>query len=144
MNNKKEKKSLGTILNENHKKEFPHIVSGNECDESSVRCKICDVKFSIYYGGRSKIVQHNNTASHKSNLKCQSSSSQIQTFFKKTSFDSSEKHLALSELVFAYHTVVHSQSFRSMDCTSSIIQKLFEKKFTCSRTKCTAIVNKVI
>jgi len=38
---------------------------------------------------------------------------------------------------------MHYHSFRSMDCTSKIIKKCFEKKFALGRTKCEAIITKV-
>ena len=40
----------------------------------------------------------------------------------------------------AFHAMKHNHSFRSVDCTSSIIRNLFSKKFTCARTKCESIV----
>lgn len=51
--------------------------------------------------------------------------------------------LAIQEGTFSYHTVVHNQSFRSMDCTSSLLKKFLDKKFSCSRTKCEALVSNV-
>jgi len=39
-----------------------------------------------------------------------------------------------------FHTMKHSHSLRSVDCTSSIIRNLFSKKFTCARTRCESIV----
>jgi hypothetical protein len=44
--------------------------------------------------------------------------------------------IALQEGTFAFHTVQHHQSFKSMDRSSNLIKKkFFEPKFTCSRTK---------
>jgi hypothetical protein len=43
--------------------------------------------------------------------------------------------IALQEGTFAFHTVQHHQSFKPMDCSSGLIKKFFEPKFTCSRTK---------
>ena len=50
------------------------------------------------------------------------------------------KVLAAQEGLMAFHTVKHSHSFRSVDCTSSVIRNLFSKKITCARTKCESIV----
>jgi hypothetical protein len=55
-----------------------------------------------------------------------------------------ELDLAAKEGTFAFHTVAQIKSFQSMDCTSRIIQKLFEPKFTCAQTKVRAIVVNVL
>jgi hypothetical protein len=57
-----------------------------------------------------------------------------------------EKQLSLAaqEATFAYHNAVHNQSFQSMDFTTTIARKLFSDKFTCSQTKCRAIITNVI
>jgi hypothetical protein len=46
-----------------------------------------------------------------------------------------ELNLAAKEGTFAFYTVTHNQSFQSMDCTSTVIWKLFDPKFTCAQTK---------
>lgn len=51
-----------------------------------------------------------------------------------------EEQLAATEGTFAYHTVSHNHSFRSMDCTSKLLQKALEPKFKCARTKAKAII----
>jgi len=51
------------------------------------------------------------------------------------------KVFAAQEGLMAFHTVKRNHSFRSVDCTSSIIRNLFSKKFTCARTKCERIAN---
>jgi hypothetical protein len=57
-----------------------------------------------------------------------------------------EKLLSLGaqEVTFAYHIAVHNHSFRSMDCTTTIVGKLFNNKIACSQTKCRAIITNVI
>lgn len=55
-----------------------------------------------------------------------------------------ELETAAAECLFSYHTVMHNQSFRSMDCTSKLIKNLYDKKFSSARTKTEAIVTDVI
>jgi hypothetical protein len=43
-----------------------------------------------------------------------------------------------------FHTIKHSHSFQSMDCTSSVIRRLHEGKFLCGQTKCESIVVNVL
>jgi hypothetical protein len=54
------------------------------------------------------------------------------------------KHTAAKEGLFAFHTIKHNHSFRIMDCTSSVIRRLHEEKFSCGRTKCEFIVAYVL
>lgn len=57
-------------------------------------------------------------------------------FFNNLKADDTSLKLAAKELTFVYHTIFHSQSFNSMNRTSSLIRKLFyEKQFTAARTK---------
>ena len=49
--------------------------------------------------------------------------------------------LAAKESTFAYHAATHGQS---SDCTSKLVSKLFEPKFSLGNTKCEAIVVNVI
>jgi hypothetical protein len=41
-------------------------------------------------------------------------------------------------------TIKHNHSFRSMGCTSSVIRRLHEEKFSCGRRKCESIVINVL
>ena len=52
--------------------------------------------------------------------------------------------LAAKEATFAYHTATHWQNFRSSDCTSKLVSKLFEPKLSLGKTKCEAVVVNVI
>jgi hypothetical protein len=56
----------------------------------------------------------------------------------------SDMAIALQEGTFAFHTVQHHHSFKSMDCSSGLIKKFSEPKFTCSRTKVEAKIKHVI
>lgn len=47
------------------------------------------------------------------------------------------------EGTFAFHTIIHNQSFRSMDCTTKLLKKICNEKFSCARTKCESIVTSV-
>ena len=48
--------------------------------------------------------------------------------------------IAAKEATFAYHSAVHNLSFKTADCSSKLISKLFEPKFSSARTKTEAIV----
>jgi hypothetical protein len=74
----------------------------------------------------------------------QSSNTKVSTFFKSIVPDKNDMAIALQEGTFAFHTVQHHQSFKSMDCFSGLIKKFFEPKFICSRTKVEAIIKRDI
>ncbi len=123
-------------------KDFPFLSAKDGAH--TVCCTLCNTNFSISHGGRSDINDHIKSKKHKTSQNAQSSSATVTNFFTKKlpSFD--EKKLAAAEGTFAYHTVTHNHSFRSMDCTSSLVKKLFDPKFACARTKSEAIVTNVL
>ena len=49
-----------------------------------------------------------------------------------------------TSLLFACHIATQGQNFKSSDCTSKLVSKLFEPKFSFGRTKCEAIIVKII
>ena len=73
-----------------------------------------------------------------------SSSSSVTSFFSKTEPTHDVIKLAAAEGAFAYHTVKHNHSFRSMDCTTKLAKQLFDKKFSSACTKTEAIVSNVL
>ena len=67
----------------------------------------------------------------------------MNAYYKKKEPSTTEYELATQEGSFAYHTIQHNHSFRSMDCSSSMIRNFYQQKFTFARTKCEAIVKNV-
>ncbi|ODM88006.1 putative zinc finger protein, partial [Orchesella cincta] len=122
---------------EDLKKEFPYLEKKFKEDPncSDIFCRMCSSTFSIANGGKYLINRH---------LDSDSSSKQITSFYSKNQPEAQDLELAAREGVFAFHTVLHNHSFRSMDCTAKIIQEMYDKKFNCSRTKCEAIAVKVL
>jgi hypothetical protein len=106
---------------------------------------LCKSVFSISHGGRNDIEKHIRANKHKESLAAKASSKKFYSFFfvGKTIGDK-ELDLAAKEGTFTFHTVVHNQSFQSMDCTSTINRKLFEPKFTCTQTRIRAFVVNVL
>jgi hypothetical protein len=72
------------------------------------------------------------TKRHKSAVVTQSCDTKVTTFLKSIVPDKYDMAIALQEGTFEFHTVQHHQSFKSMDCSSGLIKKFFEPKFTCS------------
>ena len=88
---------------------------------------------------------HLGSKKHKVTVEAVASSSRVTSFFKDVGSASvATLALAAKEATFAYHTATHGQSFRGSDCTSKLVSKLFEPKFSLGKTKCETIVVKVI
>lgn len=138
----KDKQKRVCTFNENLAKEFPFIKKTNS--DSNVRCLKCSGTFSLSHGGRSDITQHLKTEKHKAADTASASSRSMEQFFRKNEFGNIEQKLAATEGCWSYHTVHHNQTFRSTDCTSKIIQRIFEPKYSCARTKTEAIVCNVL
>lgn len=73
------------------------------------------------------------------------STSKLDSFLSK---QGDNKNSAV-DATLAFHLVKHHQSFKSMDCTSPLLKKLFSdselaRKLACARTKSEAIINNVI
>jgi hypothetical protein len=75
------------------------------------------------------------TKRHKSAVVTHRSNTKVTTYFKSIVPDKNGMATALQEGTFAFHTLQHNQSFKSMDCSSGLIKIFFEPKLTCSRTK---------
>jgi hypothetical protein len=84
------------------------------------------------------------TKRHKSAVVTHSSNTKVSTFFRNIVPYKNDMAIAVHGGTFAFHTVQHHQSFKSMDCSSSLIKRFFKPKFTCSRTKVDAIIKHVI
>ena len=107
--------------------------------DSKVLFNYCQSIFSISHGGRSDIKDHLETKKHKSSLEAVMSSSRVINFFK-AAFSDESLLLSAKEVTFAYHTAIHGQSFKSSDCTSKLVSKLFEPKFALQRTNYEAVL----
>jgi hypothetical protein len=116
------------------KREYPFLIS-DETDVNKVRCTLCKSIFSVSHGGGNDIEKHIRANKHKESLAAKASSKKIYSFFVGKTIGDKQLDLAAKEGTFTFHTVAHSQSFQSMDCTSTVIWKLFEPMFTCAQTK---------
>jgi hypothetical protein len=106
---------------------------------------ICKSQFSIQHGGRSAIQQHMKKRKHAVSAETEScSKKKVTSYFTKETITDECKHIAAEEGLFAFHTIKRNHSFQSMDCTSSVIRRLHEEKFSRDRTKCESIVVNVL
>lgn len=117
--------------------QFLKCVAGSE---SEVLCTLCDSKFSVADGGRTRINAHVGAQKHIKSAKIVNSSQSIENFLGS---NQSSMQLQGKELAFAYHSARHQISTRTADCNSKLINELFDSKFTCGATKSSKLVQKV-
>jgi hypothetical protein len=120
-------------------KEFPFLKVVAE-SESDAFCGLCNSKFSVADGGRTRINHHISSQKHIKAAKTVKSNQPMSAFLAT---NPAQIQLQGKELAFAYHSAKHRSSTRTADCTSKLINNLFETKFTCGATKCSKLVQKV-
>ncbi|GLV41805.1 hypothetical protein CBL_02990 [Carabus blaptoides fortunei] len=114
-------------FNDQLKKEFPFLISKKD---AIVFCNICGGEFCNAVGGRAAITKHLSTNKHKQSLDASASRSKKSGFFKPSTYSEVEKQLAAMEGIFAFNTIIHNQCFRSMDCTTKLLKKFHNAKFS--------------
>lgn len=112
---------------------------------TEAHCTVCQKTISIANKGKGDIEEHVSTMKHQRALKSVSSSTRIDTYTQKLS----DPLLRAGEATLAFHTVIHHQSFRSLDCTVQVNKLIYSdselsKKLTCGRTKATALIKNVL
>jgi hypothetical protein len=114
-------------------KEFEILKQG--LSELSAFCSLCQTSFTVASGGRNSVSEHLATKRHKSAVDTQSSNTKVSTFFKSIVPDKNDMAIALQEGTFAFHTVQHYQSFKSMDCFSGVIKSFFNRNLPAQEQK---------
>ena len=122
------------------KREFPYL---KETGNGNELCNHCGSLFSIAHGRRVDVSNHLGSKKHKISVEAAASPSRVTSFFLNIGSDAALA-LAAKAATFAYHTATHGQTFRSSDCASKLVSKLFEPKFSLGKTMCEAIVVRVI
>uniref|UniRef100_H3AJ28 HAT C-terminal dimerisation domain-containing protein n=1 Tax=Latimeria chalumnae TaxID=7897 RepID=H3AJ28_LATCH len=119
------------VFNDKLQEEFPFLVEVT--------------KYDVAHGSWSDIGNHLKCTKHKKALTTISSSSAVITgFFKKDKASEADLLVACQVGTWAYHIMNHGQSFKSTNCTSKLIKKMYKPKFSSARTKTEAIISSVL
>uniref|UniRef100_A0A8B9KYY9 DUF4371 domain-containing protein n=1 Tax=Astyanax mexicanus TaxID=7994 RepID=A0A8B9KYY9_ASTMX len=117
-------------------------------DPYEAECLTCKAGtyVSVANKGANDLQVHVNSKKHAKAARGESSKAEVTDFFVT---QSDSVAVTAAEGSFAFHTVKHHESYRSMDCTSGLLRKAFTdsptaQKFSCARTKTEAIINSVI
>ena len=109
------------------------------------RCTLCAIDFGISHGGCNDVTSHLKSKRHIDMSKIVPSTTPITSLFRK-----GDHHQAIeAEVRWATFVAKHNISFLSSDHATKLFSKMFPdseiaKKFSCARTKTTAIVKKAL
>lgn len=118
---------------------FPFVapVTGSETD---VFCKICDCKISVSDGARTCIEKHIKRQKH---FKAAATVNSNRSIVEFVADNPAVMQLKGKELAYAFHAGKHRMSRRTADCSSKLVQKCFDNKFTCGATKSSKLITNV-
>lgn len=133
-------------FNEIWKEKYNWISRGK--DDYNAKCSTCNHNFTISHGGENDVRRHLQSKYHIANVQASASTSKISKFFVSKQSKAHED-VAFAEVSFCYHSVIHSHSYVSAGCTSTIFKKMFPDseiaaKYSCGKTKISAIISKII
>ena len=136
-----------TVYREEYSKDFDGIKKSRK-GETFAFCSYCSSDIDIGSTGAPAIARHCGTKIHDENAKSKKSTADIGQFFVSKNAPVSKK-MSAAEAVLAYHTAVHSLSFRSNECTNKLLTTIFPdseiaKKISSSYTKSQAIICNVL
>ena len=119
-------------------------------DEFKAECITCGYRTFVSVANKDKLIldRHVNSSKHKKAVRRKASSAKVTDYFSKAETQT-EDNVAAAEVTMAFHTVKHHHTYRSNDCTSTLMGKLFAdssifKKYSCAQIKVEAIVNSVL
>jgi hypothetical protein len=130
------------VFTESLEAEYPFLKEDQQMEK--LLCTICKSQFSIEHRGHSNILQHFKKRKHAIAAETKSCTKKVTSYFTKETITDECKHTAAEEGPFAFHIIKHNHSFGSMDCTSSVIRRLHEEKFSCGLAKCESIAVNVL
>ncbi|KAL3111679.1 hypothetical protein niasHT_010631 [Heterodera trifolii] len=129
--------------------EFQGITKSKTGDELA-HCIPCNFDISLLSIGKSAISHHLKTEKHKKAAKAANSAKAITAFMPSTSAPTNlDRQTAAAEGVWAYHTAQHAQSFKSANCVSDLLPKIFPDSkiaanYGSKRDKSAAIITRVL
>jgi hypothetical protein len=117
------------VFTESLEAEYPFLKEDQQVGK--VLSCICKSHFSMEHGGCSDLLQHIKKRKHAIAAETKSCSKKATSYFTKETITDECKHTAAEEGLFAFHTIKHNHSSRSTECTSLVIRRLHEEKFSC-------------
>ena len=141
----KRKKSFSSELQE---KSPCFRLGRNNFKAESLTCG-CGTFVSVTNKGSADLEAHIARTKHKKAIRVSGGSpSKVTDSFVKAGSQCQDQ-VAAAEATMAFYSVRHHHRYKSNDCTSKVVSKIFpasyvSKKYACARTKSEAVVNNVI
>lgn len=112
-------------------------------------CTLCRREFGIGHGGEGDIKIHISSESHKNADRAAKQSGMLSKFMIPSKDMAMQDEIIAAEISMVYHSVCHSHSYRSLDCTMKLLPVIFQDsakatRMSCGRTKAEAIVTNVL
>ena len=141
----KAKKTRKQVYLADYAERFPGVIKASGMGPHYAYCEICSSVFSIAASGVYDISVHINGKRHIEKSKNRDKLPRITNFFGKPMTDDEHK-VSTSELLFTRFLVEHNIAMEAGTHFTKLLPKLcpdseIAKKFTCGRTKATALVN---
>ena len=106
-------------------------------DDCVAACKFCKTTIRAHH---SDLINHSATEKHKKNA---APFSNVRTLFETGIRKSITQNKKICDLTLAAHIACHS-SIKTIDHLADVVGKLTDKEISLHRTKCTALINKVL
>ena len=143
----KKKKRLQKFK-ESYAQEYAWVTKSKK-GQFHAHCTYCTRDISIGCGGLSDLKSHSTSQAHKSNATAVKKNQVLSNFYLPKKDGIEKSNVRAAEVAIAYHTVKHSLSYNSMDCSNKLSKLLFcesstAKQMQLERTKAEAIITSVL
>ncbi|XP_067133484.1 uncharacterized protein [Centruroides vittatus] len=133
------------IFNDDLKRTYTTFKKGK--NDSEVYCLVCNCFISIANKGKCDIEVHLATRKHQRNANTVPNA--LDSVREYVALSENTKFVEAAEATLTFHTIIHHQSFNSLDCTVELNRKIYydsdiSEKVSCSGTKSTDIVTNIL
>lgn len=140
----KANKQYFQTFKESYSVDFPCVIKSRK-GEKFAFCTVCGCDINIAHGGND-LSNHVKCGKHISYLKSKDDNQKISRFFAKS--DNVDNDVIRAECLFTSFLVEHNVPLSAADHAGALFKKMFPtsevaKKYRCSRTKTTCIVNRM-
>ncbi|GFV42262.1 hypothetical protein TNCV_3164931 [Trichonephila clavipes] len=103
----------------------------------------------VAYDGLKAVTRHAEAKKHKECESAAAMSHRMKSFFFTPKGSARSEKVGIAELTEVYHSIKHHISYVAQDCSLKVLKQVINdsdivKQMTGGRTKCTALVNRVL
>ena len=116
-----------------------HWVKPVQGDSQRVFCELCQSYFSVSHGGEYDVKRHSICDTHKKRVAQKEKTRSMDVFLLKPKEDCQTDMVTAAEITKVYHTVQHSQSYRSEDCGNKLAPVIFPDSEIAKKMSCVSV-----